>query len=90
MKVFKDIRFWCVLLFLTVLLVIALGLIMIETPSYFEAYRVQSGDTLWAIAEKSNGFGTIDRREIIAQMELYSGVTADIQPGDIVYIPMYE
>lgn len=90
MNVFKDIRFWCVLITIAVLVTILVLILSYDKPIDYEVYTVKSGDTLWAIAEKSNGFGRIDRKEIIAEIEIRSGVTAIIYPGDTVFIPVYE
>lgn len=56
------------------------------TPIGYTAYRVHSGDTLWSIAEMSNGYGYIDIRIIIDQMD----ADPQIYPNDIVMIPQYE
>ena len=55
-------------------------------PIGYTSYRVRSGDTLWSIAEMSNGYGYIDIRVIIHQMD----ADPEIHPNDIVMIPQYE
>lgn len=55
-------------------------------PVEYTAYRVHKGDTLWSIAEMSNGYGYIDIRIIINQMD----ADPEIYPNDIVMIPQYE
>lgn len=56
----------------------------------YDTYVVRSGDTLWAIAQESNGWNKMDAYEIIGDMEEASNCTALIHPGDIVYIPIYD
>lgn len=55
-------------------------------PIGYTSYRVHRGDTLWGIAEMSNGYGTIDIRIIIDQMD----ANPQIYPNDIIMIPQYE
>ena len=55
-------------------------------PVDYTSYRVRRGDTLWSIAEMSNGYGYIDTRIIIHQMD----ADPEIYPNDIVMIPQYE
>lgn len=51
----------------------------------YESYIVEDGDTLWAIAAQSNGYGHIDTRRIIEDMDC----EANIHKGDIVNVPIY-
>lgn len=59
-------------------------------PEYYEPYGVQANDTLWDIAKKSDGYGTIDTRKIIDRIKEVSDVSSMIYPDQLVYIPMYE
>ena len=52
-------------------------------------YQVQSGDTLWDIAQMSNGYGDMDIRNIVYDIQQLSNCTAIINSGDIIYIPTY-
>lgn len=77
-------------------IVIALCLVLFRTiisepeiTSYKE-YRIKSGDTLWMVASESNGYNKIDTRKIIDDIEDKSDCSADIYPGQIVYIPIYD
>ena len=57
----------------------------------YEIYAVESGDTLWEIAEMSNGYDNIDTRRIICDMREASDLeTSSLQVGEIIKIPMYE
>ena len=56
----------------------------------YEEYRVKSGDTLWMIAAESNGYDSMDTRKIIDDIEAESDCSADIYPGQTIYIPVYD
>lgn len=55
-------------------------------PIHYREYEVRAGDTLWAIAKTSDGYGDVDIREIIDDMN----TKPNIQPGEVIYIPMYK
>lgn len=55
----------------------------------YETYIVQQGDTLWDIAKMSNGYSHMDIREIIYDIQQASNITADLQSGDVLQIPVY-
>ena len=63
-----------------------------DTPDLVSSqpYTVQYGDTLWEIAEKSNGYGKMDIRDIIYDIKELSDCTTEINDGQIVQIPIYE
>lgn len=63
-----------------------------DTPDLVSSqpYTVQYGDTLWEIAEKSNGYGKMDIRDIIYDIKELSDCTTEINYGQIVQIPIYE
>lgn len=56
----------------------------------YDTYVVTSGDTLWGVAKLSNGYDHMDTREIIYDIEKASNITADIESGDVLQIPIYE
>lgn len=56
----------------------------------YDEYTVDEGETLWSIAEESNGYGEMDRRDIIADIQAESGCSSDIYAGQTVYIPIYK
>lgn len=56
----------------------------------YDEYIVSSGETLWSIAEESNGYGEMDRRDIIADIKAESCCDSDIYAGQTVYIPIYK
>lgn len=56
----------------------------------YDTYTVRSGDTLWAIAQESNGWNRMDAYEIINDIEEASDCSSLIHPGDVVYIPIYD
>lgn len=78
--------------------IIAIAIIFViamanESPEIigYDSYVALSGDTLWDIAELSNGYGNMDIREIIFDIQEASGLnTADIHSGDILQIPVYD
>ena len=58
-------------------------------PAYYESYVVKSGDSLWEIAQQSDGWNKYDGQMIIEDMRERSNCTATIYPGQVVYVPMY-
>lgn len=77
-----------------VLLVILLGLVILQAVEplpvvTYNEYTVRPGDTLWEIARESNGYGHMDSREILDDIRERSGCDQNIQPGQILYIPVY-
>ena len=58
-------------------------------PVSYESYVVKSGDTLWEIAQQSDGWNKYDGHDIIDDICERSNCTATIYPGQVVYIPMY-
>ena len=72
--------------------VFALAVNALKTPQpvAYETYIVRSGDTLWQIAKQSDGWNNMDVREIIYDMQEASHCSATIQPGQVIYIPMYD
>lgn len=81
---------------LVIALMIALLVFAIDTAYStpdavdYDTYIVCDGDTLWEIAKLSNGYGHIDIRDIIDDIEDASDCTAYIKDGDIIQIPMYD
>lgn len=58
-------------------------------PAYYESYVVKSGDSLWVIAQQSDGWNKYDGQMIIDDICERSNCSALIHPGQVVYIPMY-
>ena len=58
-------------------------------PAYYESYVVKAGDSLWVIAQQSDGWNKYDGQMIIEDIRERSNCTATIYPGQVVYVPMY-
>ena len=58
-------------------------------PVSYESYVVKAGDSLWVIAQQSDGWNKYDGHDIIDDICERSNCTATIYPGQVVYIPMY-
>jgi len=52
-------------------------------------YTVKAGDTLWEIAGKFSG-NSLDKREVIDEIEKLSNCGSEIYPGQILVIPLYD
>ena len=91
MKSFNSF-FTCILIALCVLFFIFTVLAAQPTPEIlcYEEYRIKSGDTLWTVARQSNGYDSLDTRKIIDDIEAESDCSADIYPGQTIYIPVYD
>lgn len=61
----------------------------VPEPTHYKKCVVERGDSLWTIARQSDMWGKIDASYIIEDMKERSNCTSDINPGQIVYIPMY-
>jgi hypothetical protein len=59
-------------------------------PIGYTKYTVKRGDTLWALAAMSNGYGELDTRCIIDDIKAESNCTADLRVGQTIYIPEYD
>lgn len=58
-----------------------------EQQIVYQPIVVESGDTLWSLAEKSGVTG--DTRSVIHDMMHYNGlIDSTIQPGQIIYVPV--
>ena len=59
-----------------------------ETPCGYETVTVHSGDTLWGISE---GYCPeyMDIREYISDLMRRNGIGAEIYPGQIIEVPIY-
>ena len=82
---------------IVVIVVVALAFVVAyatnDTPNIisYDTYIVHSGDTLWEIAQTSNGYGRMDIRVIIHDIETASDLdTSNISCGDVLQIPIYE
>lgn len=79
---------------IAILLIVLLSITCCEwripTPVDYDAYIVQTGDTLWEIGSMSNGWNHFDNTCIIEHIQERSNVTALIYPGQVVYVPIYE
>ena len=75
-----------IVLIAAIMVGIILGTAKPSKPTDYEYVTVQNGDTLWKLAEMSDGFDHMDRRDIIADMITESDT---LNRGDIVGIPMY-
>lgn len=58
-------------------------------PVSVKPYVVSSGDSLWSIAEMSDGWEHIDTRIIVDHIQSFSNCSSLIHTGDVIYIPMY-
>lgn len=59
-------------------------------PIGYITHVAEKGDTLWILARKSDGYGNIDTRAIINDMQKKSDIDDCLMVGDIVYIPVYD
>ena len=55
-----------------------------------QVYTVQPGDTLWSIAQEYKEPDTDTRKYIQKLYRLNPGLTADIMPGDMVKVMIWE
>lgn len=81
---------FAMLILLAIWVIATVQIYAVPEPVSYDTYVVQSGDTLWSIAKRSNGIDNMDIRNIIDHIEEESKVTSSIYPGQIVYIPVYE
>ena len=51
-------------------------------------YIVESGDTLWGIAE-AHSTNRQDTRKVVEILRQLNGVTADIRPGQCLFVPVF-
>jgi len=79
---------------LLVFLSLSIGLVSVYVNSRVEyeisdykLVTVKSGDTLWSLA---NVDSRLDTRKIIDDIQRVNGITANIQPGKIIKIPIYK
>lgn len=60
-------------------------------PVGYEVVIVQKGDTLWGIgAEYCNKWNCIDNQTIVSMMREKSNCSSNIQPGQRIYVPIFE
>ena len=60
-----------------------------EAPVRYTKVVIQQDDTLWNIASSYNP-EVSDVRELVHEIYDYNGIDANnLQPGDIVYVPVY-
>lgn len=92
----RQIR-WDNIMLLALVVSLLIGVLFVvaswnDTPNIVSSkpYTVQYGDTLWEIAEQSNGYGNMDIRDIIYDIQRLSDCTTEINNGQIVQIPIYE
>lgn len=82
-------------------IVAVIGLIMLNTHvshARAQAYEyhdvgiwvVESGDTLWGIAEKHCDNSHDVRKVIDIIQDLNGGISANIQPGQVIDVPLFE
>ena len=56
-------------------------------PVKYEPYTVCFGDTLWNIAQLSDGHGRYSTDKIVR--DIITGSNSVLRPGDLVFVPMY-
>ena len=80
-----------VFLIIVLLLAVVVGFAN-DTPNIvgYNTYVVSNGDTLWDIAELSNGYGKIEHQRIVYDICEASNTTPYIHQGDVIQIPIYE
>ncbi|NLK72221.1 MAG: LysM peptidoglycan-binding domain-containing protein, partial [Clostridiales bacterium] len=60
-----------------------------DIPEYIEVY-VESGDTLWGLAQ-THGPKNVDKRKIIYEVSKINNLSGDyIYPGEVLKFPVYE
>lgn len=78
---------------MTIALVFVVGFAANDTNNIvgYNTYVVTMGDTLWDIAETSNGYNNIDIQQIMYDIRQASNLDgANISCGDVLQIPIYE
>ena len=96
-KIVKPVRFFFFVLIVTMAVVFA-GYSILGSGHTAEAAAetvytkviVQENDTLWDIVETYNPDCSKDIRDAVCEICSYNNIKAsDIQPGDIIYVPVY-
>lgn len=96
-RIVKPVRFFFFVLLVTMIVVFA-GYSIIGSghtadaaaePVYTKVI-VQENDTLWDIAQTYNPDCNVDIRDAVYAICKYNNIKAsDIQPGDVIYVPLY-
>ena len=92
------------LLAIVVIVVVALGILLGTSMNalassdkdiasynkYYESIRVESGDTLWNIADEYITGFNVEKQDYIAEVCQINGITEDqIHAGDYIIVPYY-
>ena len=96
LKVVNPVRFFIFILICIMIIVFAgysiigAGRAEAATVTTYERVVINDGDTLWNIAERYNPDADMSTRDIVYDICDYNKLNAgDIQPGDVVYVPVY-
>jgi len=54
---------------------------------HWEEYMIRSGDTLWSITPYKEGY---DIRDLIDCIQTHNNISAEIFPGEIIELPVWE
>lgn len=96
LKVVDPVRFFIAIL-IGIMIIVFTGYTLIGAgeaeaamSTSCEQVVVHDGDSVWGIAERCNPDVNISTRDIVYEIYEINGIDADdIQPGDMIYVPVY-